>query len=1282
MVSITFAGVETFQYNNNRTEGYDINDLGMVSGYTNDPGVESRGLTYFNSVITILPGEVYQGRGYQPFAINNNGVIGGYNSARTALYDTDLQTWDYLPFPGPIFSNAYQYMHGMNDYGLMVGRHDQSNPAQDKVAVIYENGIFVPVTYSTYTYGFLVDVNNNREAVGYFWSGTIADERLPVNVLINIYSDLTYTIIPLNLPAQTGEITEYKVRAINNSGDVYGSLIQDGIYKVFKFNIHTENFEIVFTQNDLSGSALDMRIRGVNNLGQVVGCYTTTGSAADRIAYIFTPAPTGTIAIDGGSDYCMTQDVALALNSADADYMQFSNDGVSYSVWESYAASKDWVLSAGEGAKSVYVKFKDQAGNVNTFIDTIILDSTAPSGTISINNGDSHTSERNVSITLSLDQEAITNVSGEITTDIVWDLAGSPYTLVGDVQINNGVRLAIEDGVVVNNPDGYQILVYGTIQAEAVPNNPVVFNNVMVNVATAGTVIFDYAEFNQGHIRNDLGFEHFTITNCRFNETSYLRINARTDSYFDRNTLTDAGYVELIANTSSHDRDIYARWNTFYGKHPTLALKSCYKVSYEGSDRLVIHSNNFLDENNYGISLHFNTSTVYATNNYWGSTDPAVIADRINDSNDDPSIPGTVLFEPFADVLYPIPPSSSNAVYMSFSNDGVTFSDWEPYSDSKAWTLSDGDGTKEVFARFKDEAGNISTVSDSIILDTTAPTGTFAIDGGSDYCVIRDVSLALNSADAAYMQFSNDGVSYSAWEPYAASKDWLLSEGEGVKSVYVKLKDEAGNVSTFNDTIVLDSTAPTGNVTINDGDNYAATGEVTLTLNTDNAVYMCFSNDGITYSDWESYSDTKTWTLSEGDGTKTVYVKYKDQAGNTFVVSHSIILDSTAPNAPVLIALGVINNNQPTLDWEVIDGTDYYILEYADNPNFDFSTLVDAIGPSEYGLETPLNDGTWYWRVMAVDFAGNESEWSAVGVFTIDTTEHCIGGPETPILLSPANGAANVSLTPVLSIQEIIDTALCNYPLKFRWRISKDPDFQGLVAQVNSESKDLTSYQLSELILDPSTTYYWKVRIIGSQGNNSEWSNVFSFTTQPPAGDDVDDNGIPDDQEVDDGDDLDGDGTPDKEQDVEIKSFKAKDGNMKLGMRSSNSEIKCIKALSTDSVDDYGNKPDQVLYGLWSYRVEVEQYGAKATIKIFLSEPAPKNSKVVFYDSLDGWEDFSEHASFNDTRTEIEIELKDGAYGDNDHTENKVIVDPGGIGLFSGSSSDVSGCFINTLFQW
>ena len=267
-----------------------------------------------------------------------------------------------------------------------------------------------------------------------------------------------------------------------------------------------------------------------------------------------------------------------------------------------------------------------------------------------------------------------------------------------------------------------------------------------------------------------------------------------------------------------------------------------------------------------------------------------------------------------------------------------------------------------------------------------------------------------------------------------------------------------------------------------------------------------------------------------------------------------------------------------------------------------------------------------------------------------------------------------------MSVLDPVETEACNYPLKVRWRISEDPDFKGLVAKVNSESKDLTSYQPSNLVLKPNTTYYWKVRFLGPQGNNSEWSDTFSFTTQT-AQNDEDDNGIQDDQEADDDDDLDNDGIPDNSQDDVIKSFKAKEGDIKMGIRPQNCDITMVEALDSESVSDEGDIPDQVPYGLVSYRLTVPEYGGTAIVKIYLSEPAPDNATGVFYDSLDGWQDVSAHAVFSDDRTVVTVELKDGGYGDNDHMEKKIIVDPSGIGIYeTATGGGSSSCFISTIF--
>jgi hypothetical protein len=76
----------------------------------------------------------------------------------------------------------------------------------------------------------------------------------------------------------------------------------------------------------------------------------------------------------------------------------------------------------------------------------------------------------------------------------------------------------------------------------------------------------------------------------------------------------------------------------------------------------------------------------------------------------------------------------------------------------------------------------------------------------------------------------------------------------------------------------------------------------------------------------------------------------------------------------------------------------------------------------------------------------------------------------------------------------------------------------------------------------------------------------------------------------------------------------------------------------------------------------------------------------VFYDKISGWQDYSGYASFNQARDEITLELKDGGFGDEDHTENKCIIDPGGIGIYNSdgatsSSGGSGGCFINTMLK-
>ncbi len=192
-------------------------------------------------------------------------------------------------------------------------------------------------------------------------------------------------------------------------------------------------------------------------------------------------------------------------------------------------------------------------------------------------------------------------------------------------------------------------------------------------------------------------------------------------------------------------------------------------------------------------------------------------------------------------------------------------------------------------------------------MDTTAPVGTVVIDSGASHTATTAVTLELGATDAGTgareMQVSNDGVfDTEPWETTATTKAWDLPAGDGVKTVHVRYRDRWPNVSAVcTDAIVLDTTGPTGSVTIDGGAARAATAAVALTLSasdTDSVVTsMAVSNDGVFDTEpWEPYSVSKPWDLGGADGTRTVYVLFEDAAGNVSPVrTDTILLDSTPP---------------------------------------------------------------------------------------------------------------------------------------------------------------------------------------------------------------------------------------------------------------------------------------------------------------------------------------------------------------------------------------------------
>jgi subtilisin-like proprotein convertase family protein len=99
--------------------------------------------------------------------------------------------------------------------------------------------------------------------------------------------------------------------------------------------------------------------------------------------------------------------------------------------------------------------------------------------------------------------------------------------------------------------------------------------------------------------------------------------------------------------------------------------------------------------------------------------------------------------------------------------------------------------------------------------DTQSPSGAVLINGGAATTSSQSVTLSLNATDPvpssglAQMRFSNDGVTFSAYQAYAVTAPWTLSAGDGTKTVFAQFRDADGNQSAVtSDSITLDALGP------------------------------------------------------------------------------------------------------------------------------------------------------------------------------------------------------------------------------------------------------------------------------------------------------------------------------------------------------------------------------------------------------------------------------------------------------------------------------------------
>jgi LmbE family N-acetylglucosaminyl deacetylase len=244
-----------------------------------------------------------------------------------------------------------------------------------------------------------------------------------------------------------------------------------------------------------------------------------------------------------------------------------------------------------------------------------------------------------------------------------------------------------------------------------------------------------------------------------------------------------------------------------------------------------------------------------------------------------------------------------STMQMRFSNDGATWSAWQPYAGTKSWTLSSGDGLKTIAAEFEDEFGNVLDTSAAIQLDTAAPQVTSSADADTAWHN-GDVIVTLSPNDG-----SGSGIQKTQYRP-SSSGTWLDTTGNQftipaagqngpVTYQYLAL-DNAGNQTIKTLVLKFDTTPPTVS---DDADSAWHNGAVTVRLSPADTGGSAVA--GTQYR----LQGSSTWLAAagnaftvpapsdgSGDGTRTYQYRALDGAGNPSSTGTSTVrIDTQGP---------------------------------------------------------------------------------------------------------------------------------------------------------------------------------------------------------------------------------------------------------------------------------------------------------------------------------------------------------------------------------------------------
>lgn len=337
--------------------------------------------------------------------------------------------------------------------------------------------------------------------------------------------------------------------------------------------------------------------------------------------------------------------------------------------------------------------------------------------------------------------------------------------------------------------------------------------------------------------------------------------------------------------------------------------------------------------------------------------------------------------------------SGNGLLQMRFSENGTTwFEDWADFSATASYTFGTHPpgnvlpGLKKVYVQFRDAGLKVSkNIFDTITYLGQAPevstNGTIVINSGAAYTITTTVAVAFTPPGGeTYVRLSNDPATLfkARWFPVSAVVNWHLTSGDGIKTVYAQYSpDMTALTPIYSGSIILDVMTPRGWLLINNGASVTGSTTVNLTMGSSDAngtAKMCIKETSAACleGEYEDFAPSKSYTiLTIGDGTKNVFIHFKDNAGKiSLPIKAAITLDTTDPVGTIIINGGAATTTNATVSVKFTAIKAVYMqISTDDGVTWGeweaYASIKSVIFTPDPGVKTV--------RVKFKDFAGHES---------------------------------------------------------------------------------------------------------------------------------------------------------------------------------------------------------------------------------------------------------------------------------------------------------------------